>query len=85
MPRSYVMDHDAETIKRSIVRSDRTSLRLVHHPTDDDGEPWPWPWAVTDGNNFGWFEDDMILFWGINDERHILHELSKLGIYVLWS
>lgn len=40
-----------------------------------------WVDAATDGKNYGWFEEDMLLFWGLNDEAPILAAFRHAGYH----
>lgn len=40
-----------------------------------------WPHGVTDGKNYGWFEEGRIIhFWGRNNPTKILDALRRAGI-----
>ncbi len=80
MSRVYVMSETNTRIKQAVEKTNGP-LSLFHRPLDEDGKVSLWPWAVTDGKNYGWFEGNMILFWGTNNELTILSELEKLRIY----
>jgi hypothetical protein len=83
MGRVYVMSDETDKIKAKLEKNEIEGLSLVHKPLDQDGKPSYWPYAVTDGTNYGFFEKKNILFWGQNDENHILLTLEKHGFRVI--
>lgn len=40
-----------------------------------------WQDGVTDGINYGFFENQMLLFWGGNKESYIMKKLGKVGVF----
>ncbi len=82
MSRVYIMNASDTKTKDRVLAKKEGKLSVVHRPIDSDGKDSLWPYGITDGKNYGWFEKDMILFWGSNDETGILRELEALGVFV---
>ncbi len=68
----------AAALQLSTVRR-RDGLELVKNT-----EPGSlWPYGIKDAKgNVGWFEENMIIFWGANDESGMLKTLSQEGYSV---
>ncbi len=80
MSRVFVMSEHSSVVLEWLKEGHIPGLTHLHKPMCDDGKPNPWPDAVTDGISYGWFESDMILFWGGSQDSAILGALGKAGI-----
>ena len=84
MGRIYRLSEDSAVVIDMLKQGQIPGLQHRHQPIDDMGngitKPSLWPDGVSDGKSAGWFEDDMVLFWGSNDETPILNALKKAGI-----
>lgn len=83
MSRLYCMDRDQAEVIAMLQRSEVPGLQHVHKPTEDDGTPAIWTDGVTDGENYGWFEDNLLEFFGQNNEDPILRKLAKHGVNIV--
>lgn len=80
MSRVFVMSEHSSVVLEWLREGRIPGLMHVHKPRNGDGSPNPWPDAVTDGVNYGWFESNMLLFWGSHSSEIILERLKRACI-----
>ncbi|WP_297478341.1 hypothetical protein [Ferrovum sp.] len=80
MSRVYMLSDHSSIIIDELKDGQIAGLTHFYQPVSGDGKPNPWPDAVTDGASYGWFENDMILFWGNSNDKAILAKLRAKGI-----
>lgn len=77
MSRTYCMDRDQADVIAMLQANQIPGLTHVHEPQDKN-----WPDGVTDGTNYGWFDTNLLEFWGANNEDPILHALAEHGVEI---
>lgn len=84
MGRIYRLSEDSAVVIDMLKRGQVPGLQHRHKPIDDMGggitKPSLWPDGVSDGVSVGWFEANMVLFGGSNNEAPILNALKQVGI-----
>lgn len=82
MGRIYEMNCHSKDVIQKLKEGKITGLTHIHNPEDKTGGSNLWPDGVTDGTNYGWFEENMILVWGTNNMTNIMEVLHNNGIDV---
>lgn len=77
MSRVYAMDREHPAVIELLKAGRVPGLSHIHMPYES-----AWQDGVTDGANYGWFEANLIEFFGDNDEDAILHKLAKHGVTI---
>lgn len=72
--------HVIERLKAGTIEG----LRHVQSESDEDGKPNLWPDGVSDGKATGWFEGDLLIFWGGHDATVLFHRLYTAGIILTY-
>ena len=79
MSRIYQMNEMSEFVIGELKAGRIPGLTL--HVNESEHSKEYWPFGVTDGANYMFFESNMLLAWGRNDERPIMNLLGRVGIF----
>ena len=80
----YQMNHPQEEVIAKLKRNEIPDCEHVYKPFDDTGAESLWPNGIKGHGAMGWFEGDLVVFWGGQNVAPLLRQLSKVGIITFY-